>query len=304
MDRQYALELQQALAKVLGEQGIQISSCQPVSGGCINRAEAVELTDGRTFFVKSNSDLTTQTAGLFAAETKGLERLSAGSPIRTPQVIGYSAPQTTSDVHHILVLEWIPTTTPTMSAWKLLGAQLAKQHTSSCDRFGLDQDNFIGKTPQPNAWRETWHEFFAARRLGFQLELAGANGHGSAELLRLGDQLKRNLSSYISADEKPALLHGDLWSGNVAFDSRGCPVIFDPAVYYGNREAELALPALFGGFPPAFWESYQRSWPLPSGWERRLEIYKLYHLLNHLNLFGSGYCQQCVQTLRDILSSE
>lgn len=304
MDRQYATELKRALACILGEHDFQISSCQPTSGGCINRADSVELVDGRKFFVKSHSNLESQsTAGLFTTELAGLVRLSRGSPIRVPKVIGYAAPQTQEGGNHFLVLEWIPTSSPTPSAWKLLGAQLAGQHASSSERFGLDEDNFIGKTPQPNAWHESWPDFFATQRLGFQLELVEANRLGSAELLRLGDQLRCNLPSYIRSDEQPALLHGDLWSGNVVFDMHGRPVVFDPAVYYGNREAELALPTLFGGFPPKFWESYQRSWPLPSGWERRLEIYKLYHLLNHLNLFGSGYSQQCMQILRNILDN-
>ena len=164
--------------------------------------------------------------------------------------------------------------------------------------FGFEEDNYIGATPQPNAWTDDWVTFFAEQRLGFQLRLAADNGFGG-ELARLGERLLSRLGELIDEPAEPAcLLHGDLWGGNYLCDAEGQPVLIDPAAYYGRREAELAMTTLFGGFDSAFYGAYEEAWPLAPGSAERLEIYKLYHLLNHLNLFGGGYLGGCLGVLR------
>jgi fructosamine-3-kinase len=175
-----------------------------------------------------------------------------------------------------------------------LGTQLAALHRHEAPAYGLDHDNYIGGTPQRNGWDADWPRFFAERRLRPQIELAGARGllgagrgRGLERLLgRVGDLLG-------GVARQPALLHGDLWGGNVvAADPCGAPGLIDPAVYYGDREAEIAFTELFGGFSPAFYAAYRRAWPLEPGYAERRDLYNLYHLLNHLNLFGEGYGPQ------------
>jgi protein-ribulosamine 3-kinase len=165
---------------------------------------------------------------------------------------------------------------------------LAKVHRTAAPRFGWQRDNYIGSTPQRNGWCEDWREFWIERRVGPQLELARRNGFRVAE---------PPLGSLDGHRPQPSLLHGDLWSGNAGFTAEG-PVIFDPAVYYGDREADLAMTELFGGFPGTFYEAYHAAWPLEPGYEQRKHLYNLYHLLNHLNLFGGSYLGQVESTLR------
>ena len=171
--------------------------------------------------------------------------------------------------------------------WAALAQMLAKLHRTTGPRFGWYRDNFIGATPQINSWRDDWAEFFAECRLRPQLALARKNGFQIAlPSLKLLENHK----------PEPSLLHGDLWSGNAGFIADG-PVLFDPAVYYGDREADLAMTELFGGFPARFYEAYDEAYPLTEGYEARKQLYNLYHLLNHLNIFGEGYLAQVQRTL-------
>jgi fructosamine-3-kinase len=165
-----------------------------------------------------------------------------------------------------------------------LGRVLAALHRKSAPRFGWQRDNYIGATPQANGWCDDWAEFWRERRLRPQFERAGLNFEFPERLLE-------------NHRPQPSLLHGDLWNGNVGFTAQG-PVLFDPAVYYGDREADLAMTELFGGFPREFYQAYRQAWPLPPGYEKRKHVYNLYHLLNHLNLFGGGYLGQVNATLR------
>jgi len=172
--------------------------------------------------------------------------------------------------------------------WSALGSMLADLHRNTGPRFGWHRDNYIGATPQQNGWCDDWAEFWRERRLRPQLALSRKNGfHLDIPSL---DSLLMNHRP------KPSLLHGDLWNGNVGFTAEG-PVIFDPAVYYGDREADLAMTELFGGFPPEFYASYKENYPLEAGYEKRKHLYNLYHLLNHLNIFGGGYLGQVRATL-------
>jgi protein-ribulosamine 3-kinase len=276
-----------------------------VGGGSINRAERVELSDGRSVFVKSNP---APLPAMFACEAAGLAGLhaNAGDDLRVPAPIGHD-----ESPLPFIVLEHIDSGRPSGDFSARLGRGLAALHRRSAEqhradaetgrRYGFEANNYIGSTPQENGWIGDWVAFFGERRLGFQLRLAADNGFGG-QLGRLGDALLARLDELIGAPgealEPACLLHGDLWGGNYLCDAHGQPVLIDPAVYYGRREAELAMTTLFGGFDRRFYAAYEEAWPLQPGSEERLEIYKLYHLLNHLNLFGGGYLGSCLSILR------
>jgi protein-ribulosamine 3-kinase len=226
---------------------------------------------------------------MLEAEADALRALAATQTIRVPQV----AAQTVSGDTSILILEWLNIVGAPNGA--ALGHALAALHRAQppCgprgERFGWTRDNWIGGTPQHNCWTDDWCAFFREQRLAPQLTLAAQNGFGG-ELQRGGERLLSTLTSVLgNRDPEPSLLHGDLWSGNAAMLASGEAVIFDPAAYVGDREADLAMTTLFGGFDADFYEAYCDAWPLEAGYEIRRDVYNLYHVLNHLNLFGSGY---------------
>ena len=210
--------------------------------------------------------------------------LAATKAIRVPKVIEV----TVQDGEARIVLERIEFEKTTGEIEGLLGEQLAAMHRCTVGKFGWHRDNTIGLTPQRNTQTGDWLAFFRKQRLEFQLQLAARNGYGG-ELSSLGEKIVDKLPEIFDKhDPVPSLLHGDLWGGNWgAMD--GQPIIFDPAVYYGDRETDIAMTKLFGGFGPAFYEAYETAWPLTDGSEARLKLYQLYHVLNHLNLFGAGY---------------
>ncbi len=182
-----------------------------------------------------------------------------------------------------------------------LGEQLAALHRCEAKRFGFASDNFIGTTPQPNSWTEDWVTFWREHRLGFQLRLADQNGYGG-QLQRFGEKLMEALPAFFAGyTPQPSLLHGDLWSGNHAFLADGTPTIFDPAAYYGDRECDLAMTELFGGYPADFHAAYRAAYPLDAGYVTRRELYNLYHILNHANLFGGDYARQAEQMMQRLL---
>ncbi|MGD8587865.1 MAG: fructosamine kinase family protein [Chromatiales bacterium] len=264
-----------------------------VGGGCINTT--VMLGDGRrTYFVKLNAD---HLLDMFEAEAAGLAAMAATETIRVPRPIcsGVAGGQA------YLVLEAIDMGHGGGKSAELAGRQLAAMHRFSQARFGWYRDNTIGSTPQPNAEADSWIDFWRDRRLGFQLELAVRNGHGRA-LQRLGEQLLVGFPALIDHAPVPSLLHGDLWGGNLAYDLSGDPVIFDPAVYYGDREADLAMTELFGGFGQAFYAAYREAWPLDAGYAVRKTLYNLYHILNHANMFGGGYAGQAIGMMERLLA--
>jgi fructosamine-3-kinase len=184
---------------------------------------------------------------------------------------------------------------------KLLGEQLAALHRCEAENFGFASDNFIGTTTQPNSWANDWVGFWREHRLGFQLRLAEEKGYGGS-LQRLGVKLLDALPAFFADyTPLPSLLHGDLWNGNHAFLADGTPTIFDPAVYYGDRECDLAMTELFGGYPADFYAAYRAAYPLDPGYASRRELYNLYHILNHANLFGGGYARQAEQIMERLL---
>ena len=233
---------------------------------------------------------------MFLAEAEGLRELANAGAIRVPKVLGC----VTSGNESMLALEWIDFEIADGDTERKLGEQLAKQHRVCQDRFGWNRDNTIGATPQPNAWSDDWVKFFGEQRLVHQLDLAARNGfHG--ELQIDGRTLLDNLGYFFSEYwPEPSLLHGDLWGGNWAA-AGGEPIVFDPAVYYGDRESDLAMTRLFGGFGKGFYEAYEAAWPLAPGSKERALLYQLYHVLNHLNLFGAGYLGRAQELIRKLL---
>ena len=200
-----------------------------------------------------------------------------------------------------LALEWLDLGRCPAGAERALGERLAALHRHTAPQHGWHRDNFIGRTPQPNGWHDDWVAFYGERRLAHQLRLARDNGFGG-ELQDLGARLIERLPEFFDGYEPvPSLIHGDLWGGNWSCCD-GEPVIYDPAVYYGDREAELAMTRLFGGFGGAFYAAYTEAWPLAPGHERRDTLYRLYHVLNHANLFGGGYAGQALSLLRRLVS--
>lgn len=265
-----------------------------VGGGSICAAGIVSLADGRRYFVKTHP-AAARCPGMFAAEALALERLRATGAIRVP------APVAVSD--EFLVLETFTPGTPDRGWQARIGRELATLHRATTRQVpGFERDNYLGTTPQPNATAPEWVSFWRDRRLLWQLERFAASGHSGDPLLDRGYRLADRLAAIIGEPAEPCvLLHGDLWAGNAAADTDGAPVIFDPASYYGRREAELGMMQLFGGFDPACFAAYEEIWPLAPDSARRIAVYRLYHELNHLNLFGPGYYDHCMTTLRGLL---
>ncbi len=237
-------------------------------------------------------------AAMLVAEAAGLEELARVGVLRVPAVRGVG----TTDGVAFLALEWIALRNGSARAEAALGTGLARLHRCTAARHGWQRDNTLGATSQPNAWHGDWAEFFATRRLGHQLGLLERAG-GHAALVADGRRLCERVATLLEGHRPPpALLHGDLWGGNWAADAADAPVIFDPAVYYGDRETDLAMTRLFGGFGPEFYAAYEREWPLPPGAAGRAALYNLYHVLNHANLFGGGYAAQATSMIGRLLS--
>ncbi|MEI8162841.1 MAG: fructosamine kinase family protein [Betaproteobacteria bacterium] len=260
------------------------SSVRPVSGGSIHRAW--HIADGaRSYFVKTNG---IAAAPMFAAEAQGLQALAATGGVRTPAVVALGRTATQA----FLVLEHLDLTTLEADAGARLGAALALLHRVSGESFGWPDDNFIGATPQCNAPHRSWPHFFGERRLRPQLQLALSKGMDKALVAKGYGIIERCGGLFTDYQPVASLLHGDLWSGNAAQCRDGVPAIFDPACYYGDRETDIAMAELFGGFPTGFHAAYRAAWPLDSGYETRKPLYNLYHILNHFNLFGQAYLGQ------------
>jgi fructosamine-3-kinase len=305
------------------ELGVRLVARTPVGGGCIHSAWCLELAGGSRLFAKTNR---LAALPLLRAEAEGLAALHA---VADPAALVVPEPLALAAVgdRAVLVLPWLELgagrsggAAPSGSGgWRAFGAALAALHHRSLatgtgsqtgsatdpatpkaepgGRFGWDRDNWIGSGPQPNGWHEHWGRFFTERRLAPQLErLARRDGP-----LRGAEDLLARVPTWLEQHgAEPCLVHGDLWSGNAALVAGGRGAVFDPAVYRGDREVDLAMARLFGGFPADFFAGYEEQWPLPSGHRQRVDLYNLYHLLNHANLFGGGYRQQaqaCIAAL-------
>lgn len=267
---------------------------EPIGGGSIGIGTKVELRDGRVYFVKRPGQGSAQT---LRAEAVGLRALAHAGAIRVPKAVVLSD----NEDYPLLVVEWVGRAPRRPDYMAALGKGLALLHRATThDKHGFTEDNFIGATPQRNTWCADGAEFFREHRLRFQIDLAARNGHLNKEHLRIAQRFLTHVDQILAPlqEEKPCLLHGDLWSGNALSDETGAPVIIDPAVYYGWREADLAMTQLFGGFDEKFYRSYDETWPLLRGHEERQPVFALYHQLNHLNLFGVGYRSGCLEIMR------
>jgi protein-ribulosamine 3-kinase len=279
------------IARSLSEvSGLSILDFSFTSGGCINHGGKLKTSTG-TFFLKWNDAL--KFPGMFAAEAKGLALLDDAKVIRVPKVIAQGH---TGSKQYIL-LEYIDAVRQHAEYWSNLGRSLAALHKVSSRAFGLHHDNYIGSLHQNNEWHPRWLNFFIEQRLNAQLKLAIHSKLADASLAKQFENLYKKLPEIIP-NEKPALLHGDLWNGNLITDENGQPCLIDPAVYYGHREAELAFTQLFGGFDREFYHAYEESFPLQPGFSQRAELYNLYPLLVHANLFGASYIAQVKTVLR------
>ena len=272
--------------------GATVKSTYSTGGGSINQTQVLELTNGERVFMKHNSNPPTD---FFLAEVKGLRLLAqAENGPRIPKPIALQSGSRPT----FLIMEYLENSSESKNFSDRLARALAELHRISQDHFGLDHDNFIGSTPQKNDLEKDGIVFFRDQRIEFQRQLARKAGLLPAAIDKKIDSLCENLNRYMdTTGEKPALMHGDLWSGNYFPDSKGNPCIFDPAVYYGLREADIAMTELFGRLPQRFYDAYHEAFPMNPGYPERKDLYNLYHLLNHLNLFGGSYLSSVQQAL-------
>ncbi|NOQ88779.1 MAG: phosphotransferase [Gammaproteobacteria bacterium] len=274
-------------------QAFSVKQQQGVAGGSINAAFLLSSDDGRQYFVKTNQ---TGQKAMFEAEARGLQEIASSNTLKVPKSVCFGENQAQS----YIVLEYLDMAG--RADQRILGEQLAAMHNVTAEQFGWDMNNTIGATHQPNDWMENWLDFWSEKRLGFQLQLAQKKGYGG-ELQSLGEKLLVEMPKLFNGQEiKPSMLHGDLWGGNVAGLKDGTPVIFDPAFYYGDREADIAMTYVFGGFGPDFYASYQNAFALDKGFAVRKTFYNIYHIINHLNMFGGGYHGQAIDMLEQVLA--
>jgi len=272
--------------------GSAIKKSESLSGGCISNAYKVTFEDDTSFLIKINEH---SPADMFIKEAHGLKELQKANAIKVPEVILYD--------EGFVLLEFITSVTKKKNFFEEFGRKFALLHKFKADEFGFYEDNYIGSTPQININDETtkknWTSFYFKKRLLYQFKLAEKNGYADSRLRDAFIKTEDNIESILEgSDEMPTLLHGDLWSGNYMTDENGNACLIDPAVYYGHREADLAMTKLFGGFSQLFYDSYNESFPLREGWKYRENIYMLYHVLNHLNLFGSGYYAHALSLMK------
>ncbi|MBX5461388.1 MAG: fructosamine kinase family protein [Steroidobacteraceae bacterium] len=284
-----AVRLGQALRRVVDPR-----PRSSVHGGCINDSYRWESRSGPLFVKVAGADR----LSMFEAEAEGLRELADAGAVRVPRVLAVGCEADRA----FLALEWIDLGASSSRTAARLGEQLAQLHRKTAAQFGWRRDNTIGSTPQINTPASDWPTFLRDQRLRYQLDLARRSG-APARLLERGARLLERIGDFF-ADHRPepSLLHGDLWGGNFAADASGVPVLFDPAVYYGDREADIAMTRLFGGFPASFYAAYESVWPLSSSARERTDLYNLYHVLNHFNLFGGGYRAQAEALIDRLLA--
>ncbi len=285
-------EIETHISQVTGEK-FSSSGRRSVGGGCINQGYAV--ADGkRTFFIKLNQ---ASQATMFEAEAQALQQILDTNTIRVPRPLCWGSAGDSS----YLVLEWLEMGSGDSKSWEQMGRNLAAMHkVTSSQGFGWHMNNTIGSTPQINTWTCNWAEFYTKYRLGYQFQLAKRRGGRFPQAEELLAAIPQLLEAH---NPLPSLVHGDLWGGNAGFSIQGELVIFDPATYFGDREVDIAMTELFGGFPAAFYRGYNQVFPLDEGYQKRKTLYNLYHILNHFNLFGGGYESQANSMIARILRS-
>ncbi len=272
----------------------QFSDSRHAYGGCINDSRIVSLKDARQFFIKTHPQASFF-PDLFKTEFKALQLLAEPDVIHVPKPIAYD--------DDFIVMEIFKEGVKANDWQEQIGRRLAELHKATQNsQYGFEEENYIGTTKQINNWSDSWLSFWREQRLGYQLKLFSGKTDRNDPLLKAGEQLLNKLDSLIGNITEPAvLLHGDLWSGNAPAKEKGEPVIFDPASYYGHPEAEIGMMRMFGGFDARCEAAYAEVWPLQGGSEERIGLYRLYHELNHLNLFGSGYYQSCLTSINALI---
>jgi len=276
------------------DQEAEFSSTKSSYGGCIHDSQIVTLKDNRQFFIKTHSQANLLT-GIFKTEFAALTLLTKPNVIHVPKPIAYADDFIVIDVFN---------EGQAADDWQeQMGRRLAQLHLATKQQlFGFTEDNYIGITLQKNDWNKSWLAFWRDNRLGYQLKLFSTKTSKEDPLLKKGELLINKLDSLIGNINEPAvLLHGDLWSGNTAANEKGEPVIFDPSSYYGHREVEIGMMRMFGGFNARCESAYAEVWPFEDGYEQRISLYRLYHELNHLNLFGQSYYQSCLSTIGELI---
>ncbi|MEO0472051.1 MAG: fructosamine kinase family protein [Bacteroidota bacterium] len=270
--------------------GLQLQAVNPLGGGCIHYACRLETNQGR-FFLKYNHK---READNFRCEALGLGQLTQAASLRVPELVA-----TDADAEYaFLILEWMESGRPAADYWQQLGTGLAQLHQITQPHFGWKTDNYIGRLPQSNEVLPEWTHFFVQARLQPMLKMAVDTGKMNASDIKVFDRLFGKMST-LFPPEKPALIHGDLWGGNLMTDQHGAPVLIDPSVHFAHREMEIAFMTLFDRQPAAFYQAYEAISPLAPGWQSRIDLCNLYPLLVHVNLFGGGY----VQSVRRIIQS-
>ena len=261
--------------------GLPVTRASFIGGGDINEARLLETTQG-PFFLKMNAR--PGAIRMFETEAQGLQLLRDSEAIRVPQTIGAGE----AGGYAFLILEYIQEAARSRQFWDNFGRALASLHRHTDNHFGLGHDNYIGSLPQSNQQHDTWAEFYVLERLEPQARKAisekGLWAGATAGFGRLYNRIAE-----ICPEEPPALIHGDLWSGNFISAHSQVPVLIDPAAGYAHREMDLAMSQLFGGFSPFFYQAYEAAYPCQPGLDERIDIYQLYYLLVHVNLFGGGY---------------
>lgn len=283
-----------------GRRDRRVACQRAVSGGCISDTSVWILDNGERIFAKVES---IQRFAMLAAEADGLRAIAATDSVRVPEVLAVGTDATTGRA--FLLTQFIETERPPAGFQERFGQQLARLH--SCDvprpEFGWPDDNFIGSTLQPNGWRQSWTDFFSQQRLRYQWELLEKQGLQTSSLRKSVPKIIQQLPELLSkTNPQPALIHGDLWSGNYLCDTQGQPVLIDPACYQADREAEFGMLLFLGGCGADFFTAYHQTYPLQPQWQQRASVYQLYHLLNHANLFGAGYLNQSEQMAKRVLA--
>ena len=278
-------------SKIEKELNSKIIDSQSLSGGCISNAYKIKTNAGEIYFLKYNSSVKSD---MFIKEAHGLQELNRSDVIKIPKVICYN--------EEYILLEQITSANKQKKFSEDFGRKFALLHKFTSEVYGFYEDNYIGSNPQINISEENeknnWTKFYFNKRILFQLQLAEETGNSTVELRKALSILENKIDKIVDDNgERPSLLHGDLWGGNYLIDEKGFACLIDPAVYYGNREADLAMTKIFGGFDSRFYEAYNEVFPLPDGYQYRENIYKLYHILNHLNLFGGGYYTQAMSLI-------
>lgn len=277
--------LKEALIGIYGEE-VRVTDRRAVHGGDANEAYRLFLSNGETLFLKANS---IKRADFFRAEAEGIAALRSTGAMRVPRIHGVG----TDDGYSFILMEYIDSARPVEGFWENLGTDLARMHKTDTTvfiksgKYGFERDNYIGAGVQKNTTKDSWVDFFSECRLRPQFELA--ENFFDAGMVRKINRLLDGLNRYLIEPDRTSLLHGDLWSGNFMSDEKGLPMLIDPAVYVGCNEADIAMTELFGGFDKRFYDSYFDFMGMVPGYDDRRDLYNLYHLLNHLNLFGSSY---------------